>query len=686
VLIERLSPLWSRSTHLPRETRDVLWVLLVISFTTAPLIGHLELWCSLGLAAVLLGRAWLAVERKPLPSRKVLLGLLAVATAATYWQYRTLLGRDPGVTLIVILLGLKTLEWHHRRDAFVVFFLGFFNLLTGLLFSQSLLMALWMLLAMWGWLMALVLMHRPLGRPGLWEVARTTGAMTLAGMPLVIVLFVLFPRIAPLWSLPGSSDRARSGLSSSMQMGQIAEVVLDDSVALRVTWLESPGGQPVQTPPPKSSLYFRGPVLSVFDGQRWEAEAVLPQARTPLLRVLGKPLHYQVTLEPHGTHHLLTLDGTALAPVLTDLDARFSPQGQWLNRRPVDHLLRYTASSHTAYELDATGAAFNPAIETRLPNGLNPRTSAWAKKLKTEHPQASAIELTRLVLGTLGNGSYRYTLEPGTWGTHVADEFWFDKREGFCEYIAASFVILMRGMDIPARVVTGYQGGELNPVDGVWTLRQSDAHAWAEIWQAGSGWMRIDPTGAVSPDRVGEFQRLLRRPSLMVGAFSTVLSPISPNALQHLRSAWEALNHAWNQKIIGFNQNQQLRLLKGAGWSAPQWNDLIQLLGGGLGVLAIAMALVLRERKPRTDPWLHLLQQGRERMLQSGLTALPANASTQAMLRAVHAQWGNQASDLSQWLHAMQRYRYAAKDTPSLNDLQTRFNQLKWPCPATQSI
>lgn len=186
------------------------------------------------------------------------------------------------------------------------------------------------------------------------------------------------------------------------------------------------------------------------------------------------------------------------------------------------------------------------------------------------YTQAGSAELVQVVIDRLRTGGYSYTLEPGVYGLNTADEFWFDKKAGFCEHIASSFVILMRALDVPARVVTGYQGGERNALDDFWVIRQSDAHAWAEVWHEGSGWLRVDPTSAVSPGRTGAAQRLVA-PQGVVGR---ALGNFNPGFSSQLRVVWDAVNNAWNQRVLNYTQSQQLDLLRNIGFESPSWQDL----------------------------------------------------------------------------------------------------------------
>ena len=342
-----LSTLRRKMAALPREARDTLFLLAVIGWVVLPHVSHPPLWCSLFTAGILVWRGSLAVRSRPLPNRWWMGGLILLTLAATFFTHRTLLGRDAGVTMIVVLLALKTLELRARRDAFVIFFLGFFAMLTNFFFSQSLLTAAAMLLALLGLLTALVNAHMPAGRPSLAASARIAGRMALLGAPIMAVLFMLFPRFAPLWGTPGDAMRGRSGLSSQMEVGNVASLVLDEGIAFRVKFEAEP--------PPRGRLYFRGPVLTNFDGRQWTslqgrwgvASALAgPAAR---LEVQGAPVRYEVTLEPSSRPWLLVLDAAAEAPQGAGLEAFMNAELVWQTGKPVVDLLRYRAQSHMQF-------------------------------------------------------------------------------------------------------------------------------------------------------------------------------------------------------------------------------------------------------------------------------------------------------------------------------------------------
>ena len=658
---------------LPRDIRDTLFLLAVIGWVALMQVPHIPWWCSALTAAVLVWRTTLALRSKPLPGWRWRIGLLAMTIAATWFSHKTLLGRDAGVTLIVVLLALKTLELRARRDAFVVFFLGFFTLLTHFFYSQSLLTAAGILVALLGLLTAVVNAHMPVGKPPLSQTVGIAARMALLGTPIMLVAFMLFPRLSPLWGMPSDGMEGRSGLSGKMRVGQMAELVLDDRVALRVRFDGAP--------PAQRELYFRGPVLTDFDGVEWKPLRSAFPAHMELqaeLAVAGDPIRYEVTMEPSFRPWLFVLEAATQAPELQGNRAFMTPELQWFTRRPVTELVRYRAESHTRFRHGPLQPALALQDQTALPPGFNPRTLALAQELRRElgaGPQ-SAPALIEAALARLRTGGYTYTLDPGVYGQHTADEFWFDRKEGFCEHIASSFVILMRALDIPARIVTGYQGGELNAVDGFWMVRQRDAHAWAEVWLQGQGWVRVDPTGAVAPGRTGSLERL-RAPQ---GAIATAIGVINPTLAQRLRDVWEAVNNGWNQWVLDYTQGRQLDLLKTLGFESPSWTDLAYVLIGVIVVVSLVGAAWTLWERQQHDPWLRTLARVRNRLGEHGL---PASGPTtpRGLARAAKAHWGENdfTQGLGAWLLRLEVLRYAPRSTDTLGLLLSELRQMRWP-------
>ena len=668
--------------NLPRDSRDTLFLLLVITAVVLPLVVHLPLWCSGLVVGVLVWRGRLAWMSQPLPSRWWLVTLLVIAVAATLATHKTILGRDAGVTLLVILLALKTLELRAQRDAFVVFFLGFFCMLSNFLFSQSLLTAFAMLVALMGLLTALVNAHMPVGKPPLIAAAKIAGKMALLGAPIMVVLFMLFPRLAPLWGMPGGPLQGKSGLSANMRVGTIANLALDDSIAIRIKFEGKP--------PASRDVYLRGPVLSNFDGREW-----LPPVSSSApsnLKVSGQPVSYEVTLEPNNKPWLFVLDAAATAPALTGYELRMTPDLQWLTNRSITELVRYKAQSHIQFSYGPEKQELSLQNYVDLPASYNPRTLQLATDIRREarFAQAEAKTLANEVMQKLRTGGYEYTLDPGVYGDNTADEFWFDRKSGFCEHIASSFVVLMRALDVPARVVTGYQGGEFNEVDGYWVVRQSDAHAWAEIWQAGSpdgskvgSWIRVDPTSAVAPQRIDSLQRLSAPSGTFGGAIASLwtstLGANGYNPLLQLRAVWDAVNNTWNQRILNYTQAKQLDLLKNLGFSSPSWADLSYVLIAIIvAVSFLGIAWTLWDKRQH-DPWLRLLSSVRTRLDKTGLTS-QASISPRELARMSINHFGESAKPLAVWLIQLEelRYRTHMRNT-DIASLRSGLKSMAWP-------
>ncbi len=673
-----LSAIFNKAQSLPRESRDTLFLLLVIAWVIAPQTPQLPLWCSALAVGMLVWRGLMAWQSKPLPSKWWLAGLLVLAVSATLFTHRTILGRDAGVTLIVVLLALKTLELRAKRDAFVVFFLGFFTMLTNFFFSQSLLTAAAMLVALLGLLTALVNAHLTVGKPPIAQAGKIAGKMVLLGAPIMAVLFVLFPRLAPLWGTPTDAMTGRSGLSQTMQVGTIAKLALDESVAMRIKF--------EGTPPAQQDLYFRGPVLTAFDGREWRPSSSRLSRRFPVsadLVTTGPPIQYEVTMEPTNRPWLMLLDAASANPVAPGLEVVMTAELQWLTSRPVSDLLRYKAQSSTAFTHGPLRSVTGLQDFIELPPAFNPRTLALAAQMRRDprYAQADASVLVPAVLERLRTGGYSYTLEPGVFGQHTADEFWFDRKEGFCEHIASSFVVLMRALDIPARIVTGYQGGEVNRVDGFFTIRQSDAHAWAEVWQAGRGWVRVDPTSSVAPGRTGAFDRLLAPQGAVASALGGVLGNTFGTAgrsfFLSIRQGWEAVNNGWNQWVLNYSQSKQLDLLKNIGFNAPSWEDLSYVLIGIIVFVSLCGAAWTWWERSQHDPWLRLLHRARSRLAMLGIKS-DEHTPPRALALQAQAQFGDAAKSLHDWLLQLEAQRYAPQTAQSLSKLRLEWQKMPW--------
>jgi protein-glutamine gamma-glutamyltransferase len=664
---------------LPRESRDTLFLLAVIGWIVLLQAPYLPPWTTAWACVVLLWRATGAWRQRPLPGRSWTTLALALTIGGSYLYHGTLIGREAGVGLIVMLLVLKTLELKAQRDATVVFFLGFFTLVTQFFHSQSLGTALGIGVALWGLMTALVQGQRPVGAPSLWASAQQAARMALLAAPLMALLFTLFPRLPPLWGMNGQGMLGRTGLSEQMTVGDIAALANDDRIALRLRFLDAA--------PNPQQLYMRGPVLSRFDGRQWSP--ALPSfggdQRLPSeLRTAGPALRYEVLLEPHRQRWLPTLEATASAPEGTGLLPRMNAELRWLNEGPVTETRRYQAQAHLDHRHGPVAPVLGLQDYLELPPGFNPQTLGWAQQLARQVGVAPnrAQALVDLALATLRTGGYAYSLSPGVFGQHTADELWFGRKVGFCEHYASAFVVLMRALDIPARVVTGYQGATLNPLDGLWAVRQRDAHAWTEVWMAGRGWVRVDPTAAVAQWRTSSAERLSTPTAL-----GTAVNALHPALAAQLQAWWESLDSRWTLWVLDHNSRRQLDWLRQWGWHDVSIDSLWRVLAGACAVLSLAALALLLWRPPRRprDPWLRLLERARHQMRRSGVVVAPHSppaAMAQAWRRGRSTTSGPDA--VTQWLQAMETQRYSGAPDTTLATLQQQFRRLHWPPPISR--
>lgn len=548
-----------------RPGPPLLWV---CAASTAAVLLHAAqafAWITLvglALAGWRLAAAYGAARLPPGPVR-VALGLALVA--AVFAQFHTLNGLAPGTAMLILMMGIKLLETRSRRDEFVVVGGALFLLLAACLAGQQLA---WVPLYAADALLCCsalaVVAYAPAADEGAFPAQAglgTRAAVALAGrtlllaMPLAVLLFVFFPRLpGHFWALTSGED-AVTGLGDTMTPGSITRLSTSYDIAFRVRFQG-------ELPPP-DERYWRGIVLHDFDGTTWTAGRYSP-GQSQRLDCLARPYRYEVRLEPTFRHWWLALDTVMDAP---GADVRYTGDFELVSAHRVDRPLRYSAMSCTQVR---SLAPLSPAArrdDTRLPPGPNPRARALALRLR--RGAGSDAAFVRAVLAFLRTGGFSYTLTPPPLGPNPVDDFLFHTREGFCGHFASAFVDLMRAGGVPARVVTGYLGGRPNPYDGTFVVRQSDAHAWAEVWIGGRGWTRVDPTAAVAPERL--YQGIL---DLLPNAVS------APERLVHawpwLGAAlerWDALNGWWNVRVVGFDDRAQLDLLAALGWRSPALRD-----------------------------------------------------------------------------------------------------------------
>ncbi len=579
----------TRTAGKRQDTTDrLIWTAGVVAGASLPHWSTLPPWVPVLLCACIAWRLAGDLLTWPLPNTTVRLGLAALTFLAVLSRYHTLNGIEAGSALLVVMVALKFLETRTSRDELVLMVISYFLLFAGLLSQRSLGIVLYLLGFVWFTTIGLLQLARRGPLLGTWVTAKIAGRLLLQALPIMIVLFVLFPRLpGPLWAVPGASTSGRTGLSDTMSPGDLTKLALSDEVAFRVEFH--------QRPPGPDRLYWRGPVLSNFNGRTWSGEGVQLRAQiVDTLEYHGDPIDYRVILEPHGRRWVFALDMPAAWP-----------DGEGILMESHYQLLRFPRSirSRTEYELTSypeyhAGETLTDAqldVYLALPDGSNPRTRELARQWR--EASSDPTEIIRSALDIFHTETFYYTLTPPALGAHPADEFLFQTREGFCEHYASAFTVLMRAAGIPARVVTGYQGGELNPLGQYYIIYQSNAHAWTEVWLGEEGWVRVDPTAAVAPDRI--------RYGLSGGSFAGQrVGGGAFGSLAWLRNAalaWDAANTYWNDWVLNYGPELQRDLLRSLGMSRPHWSKLVTvgavLVTLLLGALMFYLAWTYRTRR-----------------------------------------------------------------------------------------
>jgi len=587
----------------------LVWLLVSLGCVMLPHVLRLPLWAPL-LFAILAGwryghqrRAW------PLPSAGIRILIALALVAGIVGTFHSLFGRDAGVTFLVGLMGLKLLEMNSQRDALLLLFLGYFLILTNFLYSQSPLLAAYLFLAMLLISATLISLSDVCQRLSWIARLRLSAALVAQGIPLMVVLFLFFPRIeGPMWGLPEDAYAGRSGLSDSMTLGNISQLSLSDEVVFRVMF---EGEVPAQ-----SDLYWRGPVLWWTDGRTWKNLFQSLQTNvSPLF--FGDPVRYTVTLEAHNKPWLFALELPEAPP--SNILSYQTVDYQLHARFPVSQLTRYTLVSYSDYHALSLNEQ-QRSMALRLPKGAHPQARAlaatWREKMGEDEQK-----IVQQALYYFRHEPFVYTLQPPPMLKDTVDEFLFQTRRGFCEHYASAFTVLMRSAGIPARVVTGYQGGEINPLGNYLVVRQRDAHAWSEVWLENQGWVRVDPTAAVSPTRIESGIDTALPPRFSTLGFEFSQDSALARWTRHWRNGWDALNNGWNQWVLGYGPQRQMQLMRSLGIADPDYHHLALAMLSTLSALLLGIGLwLLRGRYLGVrDPLLRQYQYLCNKLARRGL-------------------------------------------------------------------
>ncbi|MDG2376601.1 MAG: DUF3488 and transglutaminase-like domain-containing protein, partial [Woeseiaceae bacterium] len=568
-------------------------------------------------------------------------------------SYESVSGVGPGSSLLVVMAALKLLETRKRRDQFVLLFISVFLIMSSLLREQYLWSLPYLIAGVLFTITAWLRMS-DVRRVPIWHSVQTSGRFIAYSLPLMIAMWVFFPRITtPFWAVPIDTSSATSGLSDRMSPGDISSLSLSNAVAFRVRFDD-------EIPPPHSR-YWRGLVLDRFNGRTWtDNEPSIDRRARDEIEIEGDAVNYEVRLEPTRQHWLFALD----VPYEWERGKSIDMTSYHLltRRQPVDQRMSYRVASYPDYRLANQISSFRREFYTRIPENTNMDSIALARQMRED--AGSAEEFINRVLRKFNTEDFYYTLDPPPLGSNPVDLFLFDTRRGFCEHYASAFAVMMRAANIPSRIVLGYQGGEINTLGNYLTVRQADAHAWTEVWLPGRGWYRVDPTAAVAPERIdmGRYGAIIDG----VGASWGLNTPYE--WLYQITMTWDALNAEWNEWILAYGPDNQLEFMEWLGMDKPDWRQMMLTLVLILVILVaiISTLILMRYQPPPKDEATRLYQ---EFMKAAGVT--PEKGETPIKLTSRIAAGHDDPSLAEKITEIYLDTRYGPPELISIEQLQT---------------
>lgn len=648
--LQQLTPLGQR----------LMWVIAGLALAMLPHVGHIVSWTLLiaGIAAAF--RMVVELKRWPLPPKWIRTALAFAALLGVFANYRTLNGIDAGTSLLIVMAGMKVLESSTIRDLTVVVFLAYFALFAAFLYDQNMLLLPYMIVTAWLLTATLMRIHQTEAMP-VREAAATSAKMFLQALPLAVLLFLFFPRLpGQFWAVP-PREKAITGLSEEMTPGDVSELSLSSAIAFRVKF----EGEP----PPPRERYWRGPVLHHFDGRTWRRVAT-PYSPQDVI-TSGPKYRYRISLEPQEHNWIFPLD--MVTGWNRDRAFRTGDFQLYARQPQIAVLTSFDLESSPGYVTTSPIRQDLRHFDTALPKDRNLRTVALARRMREQAGSDEAF--IEAVLAKFSSEEFYYTLQPPALDANAVDDFMFNTKLGFCEHYASAFTVMARAAGIPARIVTGYQGGEYNPLGDYFIVRQSDAHAWSEVWLEGKGWQRIDPTAAIAPERIE------RGLDAAISAQEEVPGrTLRQNAVfSKVRQIWDAANTFWNDQVVQFGTDQQRWLLGQLNVTDPRW----EYLAGGMVLALLAFFGVLSaylawKFKPRArDPVAHVYDQLCRKLAKLGVPRLPYEGPNDYVARAARAR-PELASKLTEVGEVYVSLRYGPTPLPTqLSRLKFLVNQLQ---------
>lgn len=597
-----------------------------------------------------------------MPNRLLLFLLMTAGIALLYSQHQGMFGRDAGTSLFVVALGLKLLEIHGKREIYLVVFLAFIVAASQFLYEQSILMAAYILLVCAVLLATLVIQNSR--QPQTLAALKTAAIIIAQALPLAIVLFVLFPRLeAPHWMWLEDENRAKSGLGNTLEPGSISDLSLSDELVFRVRF----NGD---MPPPKQR-YWRGPVYSFTDGVRWLAPTSKNfKTEQDMPDFSGKAYRYTLLMEPQKERWVFALE----LPSQFDSDLRRNSLYQLITSKKPGDRAEYQLTSSPAYNTGKL-SKIEQKDNLQLPTQLSDNIKQLVKEL--HGLDAEPESYIRNLLAHFHDENFHYTLKPPLMPDKPIETFLFETRSGFCSHYATAFVYLMRAAKIPARVVGGYQGGEFNRVGNFLEIRQADAHAWAEVWLDGKGWVRFDPTAAIAPERIERGVNI----DLQIASGAVNFSPVIVDEqtlswLKRGRQMWQSVDYHWQRWVINYDTESQSQFLAGLGING--WAAIARWLTGSIAVISLLLAWwLLKSKKNSTDKALILYRRFCGKLAKAGVQIRTGEGARNFAERAKR-QCPESAAQIEQITAIFIRLRYQADaETGDLQALKSLVGNLR---------
>ena len=630
-------------------------------FSIAPHFSNLPIWVS---GVVIASLCWRILENlgrmRPIPGW-LLATMVVFGGLSVFAEYWTVVGRDAGLALLTVMTSFKFLECRSHRDLLILVFLCYFLIATHFLFSQSILTAALMFITLIVITATLITINQRDDRVPILSRLKISSRMVAMSIPLMLILFILVPRIpGPLWGIPNDQRGGVTGLSNTMSPGKISNLIRSNKVAFRVDF--------TGLVPPQSKLYWRGPVMSMFNGRSWY-QSRRHRINSFNIKKYDEEVEYTVTLEPNGEHWLLALDIPARLVKGSLMTADF----QITSKDEINDLRRYTMKSRLGSQIGKGESIDYLELTSKFPDNSNKRTIALGEELSRRY--ANPEDIVQHVLTMFSKEGYVYTLRPPILVDNEVDRFLFDSKRGFCENYAGSFALLMRAAGIPARIVAGYQGGEFNRVGNYLIVRQSDAHAWTEVWLLDRGWVRVDPTAAVSPSRIE------------LGLDIALGDEVSSFRIQYgnplfgnLLYSWDNLQHDWNDWVLNYDQRKQGDFLRDLNIGIENWSDMVFALMFMLLLVTGSywLASYYRERPAKPEAYEIYFEKILKKLKKRGLVKKPSEDSGE-FLHRIESTNLSQISQLKKIIESYMRIKYGRKtrSTLALNNLRSLVNSIK---------